>query len=152
MWPWSEKAIKPIFKYVHNNLKQRGFLSESGSFMEIHLSGIIKHIAETRAHKTRARWDSRTHRAPLAGCWGHAPTFALQGRRQQSCHWIIDHVGSLKERQSTTTSGKISVAGNSLLAGLHALCSGTYLAREANPAVLCAPHKLFVSLRYFLLE
>lgn len=72
--------------------------------------------------------------------------------RVEGDNTVIGHTISLKERQGTAMLGKVSTAGNNLLAGLHAPCKVTYLVREPNPVVLCSPHKLFVSVRYFLLE
>lgn len=61
-------------------------------------------------------------------------------------------VTALKERQDRATSGKLSMAGRSLSAGLDALCKVPFLGREPQPGILGSPHKLFVSVWYFLLE
>lgn len=61
-------------------------------------------------------------------------------------------VTALKERQDIAMSGKISLAGHSLSAGLDVLCKVPFLVREPQPGILGSPHKLFISVWYFLLE
>lgn len=61
-------------------------------------------------------------------------------------------VTALKERQGIATSGKISMAGDSLSAGLDVRCKVPFLVREPKPGILGSPHRLFVSVWYFLLE
>lgn len=65
---------------------------------------------------------------------------------------VTEWVTALKERQGIATSGRISMAGDSLSAGLDVLCKVPFLVREPKPGILGSPHKLFVSVRYFLLE
>lgn len=96
--------------------------------------------------------DACASRTSLAGLGRARLNLCSPGQRVAILRLATGLITALTERQGTAMLGKTSMAGNNLLAGLHAPCKVTYLVREPNPVIPGSPHSYLFQLGIFSLN